>query len=171
MIGKFGTLTMIATATVAMAMSGAAASAAPTAERVTYQDDAQPRGEAPQMHVWITNYNNTWLNVQSANNNYGKWCDSNGQKPESPRPIPPKADKYKAFCSQGRQNSPTGTEGEVTYVFANDSSKWFTIKWDVPYLGANSMSVNSAGGVVAQCEGFSSKGNVQKVHCKVGAFG
>ncbi|MFC4852943.1 aegerolysin family protein [Actinophytocola glycyrrhizae] len=146
------------------------ASATP-AEQRTHQHDVQPRTENLQFHLWLTNLNNDWLNVEYANNNWGKWCDSDGQQPEAPKPVPPNADEFKAFCSQGRQNSPSGTEGEVRYVFRNDPNKWFKIYWSVPWgSSTNTMNIDSAKKVFIQCNGFAGSGKVEKVTCKVGAL-
>jgi hypothetical protein len=159
MISGLTTFALATTAAVAMVVPGT------TGER----DEAQPRGENQQFHFWVTNRNNTAWNVQSANLKWGKWCDSDGQSPESPKPIPAKGEKVKAFCAQGRKGSPSGTEGEVKYVLATDSTKWFSVYFDVPVRGDNDMKPKESEDVAVGCKGFNGSGNVEKVTCKVWA--
>jgi hypothetical protein len=163
-------LVTAAVAAASMVIPATMASAAPAGQGA-HSDDVGPRTENLQFHLWLTNLNNDWLNVDFANNYWGKWCDSDGQEPEAPKPVPPNAVNFKAFCSQGRQNSPSGTEGKVKYVFRNDSSKWFEIYWSVPWgSSANEMKIDSANKVFIQCNDFKGSGKVEKVTCKVGAL-
>jgi hypothetical protein len=166
-LATFRKMMVLAIATAALAVPVTTASATP-ADQGTQTDQVQPRTENLQFHLWLTNLNNDWLNVDHANNSWGKWCDSDGQKPEAPRPVPPNADTYKSLCSQGRENSPSGATGEVKYVFKNDPSKWFTISWNVPWgSSTNEMGYTSAKKVFIQCNDFKGRGKVEKVTCKV----
>jgi hypothetical protein len=162
---------LVAVVVVAACAIPVTTAAATPAAQGTRQHDVQPRAENLQFHLWLTNLNNDWLNVEYANNNWGKWCDSDEQRPETPKPVAPNAEDAKSFCSQGRQNSPSGTEGEVKYVFRNDESKWFKIYWSVPWgSGTNTMTIDSARKVFIQCNGFTGGGKTEKVTCKVGAL-
>lgn len=166
MLGKVRTLVMIAMMVAAAAVPATTASAALAAEQGSHRDDAQPRAENLQFHLRLTNFNNEWLNVDRANLAWGKWCEPDGAG--SPRRIPPFAQGEQAFCAQGRRSSASGTEGTVAYVFKDDSSKWFSIYFEVPWGGkTNKMDVKSADNVIIQCSGFTGSGKVEDVTCKV----
>lgn len=51
-----------------------------------------------------------------------------------------------SFASQGRKGTGSGTQGSVTYLFADNATSC-TISWDIPYTGTNSggMTINGTG--------------------------
>ncbi|ONI79919.1 hypothetical protein ALI144C_24635 [Actinosynnema sp. ALI-1.44] len=119
----------MAVATTLLIPASSFASAAQPSSKATSQNQVEPRGEAHQFHATINNRTRDKLIPVTTDKSktdliWGKWM-------QEPTAIPEKTEQ-KAFASQGRQGSPSGTEGWVTYYLEKHPHVSFKIYFDTP---------------------------------------
>jgi hypothetical protein len=153
----------VGTMSAAMAQSAQAASRGSGPGRA---GASKPLGANDQFYATITNVSKwySWVpktNPDNTNLTSGTWVTY-------PVVLPP-GHTGEAFWSQGGQGSWAGTGGYVTYQLGDDPSTWFRINFDVPYVGANSCSVDtSSDHVLVQTSGCPSVGTTESASFKVG---
>ena len=115
-----------------------------------------PLGESDQMICMINNLTTVQLNMKIIQLQWGKWTFG-------PVPIPPNQ-SIQAFSSSGRQSSPSGTEGSVTYMLGENGDDWITITFNVPWSGDNSVTAKTFSPYFsATILGFTLHGSVESV--------
>lgn len=98
-------------------------------------------GDSDQFLCNVRNKTDQILKVQRETLEFGKWYpDDNAQ----PGEIPAKQEKLPAFHASGRENSPSGTTGSVVYQLGDNGALTVTIRWDVPYIGSNTLQIETS---------------------------
>ena len=116
--------------------------------------DPTPNYEYLQVQATVNNFTGQAMIITGSDLSWGKWM-------ASPVDVP-SLDSI-SFSSQGRDSSPSGTEGWATWTIGSAVIK---VTFSCPYIGSNDQSIScSEGNYVVSCTGTG--GNVNNIIYKI----
>jgi hypothetical protein len=127
-----------------------------TAEPTTAEtNDPNVKMEYLQVRARVINFTGQPMTVTGSDLSWGKWMQS---------PVSTPAHDSSAFASQGRDSSPSGTEGWATWKLGDATIK---VTFSSPFSGSNTQSITCTpqGAYKVSAEGTS--GNVNSVTYKI----
>jgi hypothetical protein len=91
--------------------------------------DPQPNYEYLQVQATVINFTDQTMEITGSDLSWGKWIKS-----------PVKVDAYDSstFASQGRDSSPSGTEGWATWKLGDATIR---VTFSCPFIGSNTQTI------------------------------
>ncbi len=123
-----------------------------TAELV---NDPSVKMEYLQVRATVANFTGQPMIITGSDLSWGKWISS---------PVDTPAFDSTSFASQGRDSSPSGTEGWATWKLGNAVIK---VTFSSPFTGSNTQSITCTPSGAYKVSAAGTSGNVNFVNYKI----